>query len=266
MGMTGVDDIVPGARKQLAKTKGALIHKPSKRHLPEYPSGDPRQTQLETQGLLHLSDREIEQIGDRPGRLAGSKLLSDHLRRHRPHHRTPVLMQRIECDQPPELHRDHGVRLAVGVADVLEIADKAFHRGRHHCLPAVDHHEQLMAGDADLLLDMTDKLAAVDVKKRPGVRERIPAELLAQPNHGRTQTVHRRTACAELGEQSRLDELPPGHFLIAGAFGSNDRRVVHPATVVTVDPPACRTRWQREKPVDVREAVDAAIEQRDRHR
>jgi hypothetical protein len=40
---------------------------------------------------------------------------------------------------------------------------------------------------------------------------------------------------------------------------------MHPATVVAIDPPACRTRWQREKPVHIREAVDAAIEQRNHH-
>jgi hypothetical protein len=264
--MTGVDDIVPDARKQLAEAKGALIHEPSKRHLPGYRSGGPRQVQLEAQGLLHLSDREIEQIGDRLGGLAGSKLLGDHLRRHRAHQRSSVLMQRVKRDESPESHRDHGIHLPVGVADVPEIADKTLHRGGHHRLPTSDHDKHLVAGDANFALDVTNKLAAVNVEERPGVRERIPTELLAQPDHGRTQTVHGRTAGAKLSKQSRLNELPPGHFLIAGALGSHNRRVVHPTAIVAVDPPACRARWQREKPVDVREAVDAAIEQRDSHR
>jgi hypothetical protein len=214
----------------------------------------------------YRSDREIEQVSNRLGGLAGSKLLGDHLRRHRPHHRSPVLMQRIECDQAPELHREHGVRLTVCVADIPKIVDKALYRGRHHRLPAADHPEHLVTHDANLALNMTNKLTAIDVEERPGVRERIPTELLAQPDHGGTQAVHGRTPGAKLGEQPRLDELPPGHFLIAGAFGTNNRRVVHPATVVAVNPPASRARWQGEKPVDVGEAVNAAIEQRDRHR
>ncbi len=123
-----------------------------------------------------------------------------------------------------------------------------------------------MPGDANFLLDVANEFTAFNVEKRSGVRERIPAELLTQPNDRRTQAVHGRTAGTELGKQSRLDELPPGHFFITGAFGSNNRRVVHPATVVAIDPAAGCARWQREKPVDVREAVDAAIEQRDRHR
>jgi len=123
-----------------------------------------------------------------------------------------------------------------------------------------------MAGDANFALDVANQLAAIAVEKRPGVRERIITELLTQPDRGSAQAVQGRTAGAELGEQPRLDELPPGQFLIAGTFDSNHRRVVHPATVVTVDPAACRARWQREQPVDVRKAVDAVIEQRDRHR
>ncbi len=35
-GMTGVDDIVASAPKQLAETKGAFINEPSKRHCPGY--------------------------------------------------------------------------------------------------------------------------------------------------------------------------------------------------------------------------------------
>ena len=221
--MTGEDDIVPGARKQLAETKGTLVHEPSKRHLPGYLSGGPRQAQLEAQGLLHLGDREIEQVGDRLGGLAGSELLGNHLGRHRPHHRSPVLIQRIERDQPTEVHWNHRTHLALNVADIPEIADKALHRGGHHRLPAADHHEHLVTGDANLLLNMTNKLAAIDVEKRPGVRERIPAELLAQLDHGRTQPVHRRTASAELGEQPRLHELPPGHFLIARVTPDSSR-------------------------------------------
>jgi hypothetical protein len=107
-----------------------------------------------------------------------------------------------------ELHRDHSIRLAVGVADVPEITDKTPHRGRHHRLSTADHHEHFVTGDANLLLDVANKFTAVNVEKRPGVRERIPAELLAQPDHRRTQAVHGRTAGAELGKQSRLDELP----------------------------------------------------------
>ncbi len=266
IGMTGVDDIGPGVRQQLAEAESALVHEPSKRHLPGYLSGGPRQAQLEAQGLLHLSDREIEQVGDRLNGFAGSKLLGDHLRRHRPHYRSPVLMQRIERDQPPELHRDHGVRLPTGISGIVEIVDEALHRGRDHRLPTSDHHEHLVTGDTNLLLNMANKLTAIDIKERPGVRKRIPTELLTQPDHRGTQTVHGRTSCTELGEQPRLDELPPGHFLITGTFGANNRRVVHPTTVVTINPPPCRARRQHEKPVDVRQSVDTAIEQRDRHR
>lgn len=85
---------------------------------------------------------------------------------------------------------------------------------------------------------MANKLTAIDIEEGPGVRERIPAKLLTQPDHGRTQAAHGRTARTELGKQPRLDKLPPGHFLITGAFGSNNRRIVHPATVVAIDPPA----------------------------
>jgi hypothetical protein len=52
------------------------------------------------------------------------------------------------------------------------------------------------------------------------MRERILTELLAQPHQGRAQPMHGRTAGVKLGEQPRLDELPPAHFLIAGTFGS----------------------------------------------
>lgn len=53
-----------------------------KSHLPGYISGGPRHAQLEAQGLLHLSNRELEQIGDHLRGLTGSKLLSDHFGRH----------------------------------------------------------------------------------------------------------------------------------------------------------------------------------------
>jgi hypothetical protein len=40
-------------------------------------------------------------------------------------------------------------------------------------LPASDHDEHLVAGYTDFMLDVANKLAAIDLEERPGVRERI---------------------------------------------------------------------------------------------
>jgi hypothetical protein len=111
-----------------------------------------------------------------------------------------------------------------------------------------------------------NQLTALNIEKRPSMRERIRTELLTQPHHGRAQPMHGRTASAKLGQQPRLDELPPAHVLITGTLGPNNRRVVHPAPVITIDPPARRARGQHQKPVHVGETVDSTIEQRNRHR
>jgi hypothetical protein len=85
------------------------------------------------------------------------------------------------------------MRFGVGVADVPGITDETLHRGRHHRLPTSDHDEHLVAGDAHFALDVANKLAAIDVEKRLGVRQRIPAEFLTQPYHRRAQAVQGRT-------------------------------------------------------------------------
>ena len=96
--------------------------------------------------------------------------------------------------------------------------------------------------------------------------ERIAAELLAQPHHGRTQPLHRGTTAAELGQQPGFDELAPRHRFVAGALHPDHRRVVDIAAVVPVDPTARGACGQREQPVYVGEGVDTAIQQRDHHR
>jgi hypothetical protein len=206
--MTGVDHIVPCAGQQLAETEGTLIYEPSQRHLAGCLSGGPRQAQLEAQSLLHLIDGEFEEVSDRLSGLAGTELLGNHVGGHCPHNRSPVLMQRIERHQPAEPDRNNSICLGVGVADIPQITDETFHWSRHHCLPTADHDKHLVACDAHLALDVANKLAPVDVEKRPGVSERILTELLTQPDHRGTQPVHGRTAGAKLGEQPRLDDSP----------------------------------------------------------
>jgi hypothetical protein len=206
--VTSVDDIAPGSGQQLAETRALSSTNHLSTTVGELPSGGPRQAELEPQSLLNLSDREIKQISDRLCGLTSSELLCDHLRRHRPNHRPPVLMQWIQRYQPPELRRNHSIRLRVGIAYIPEITNKTSHRSRHHQLTTAHHDEYLVTGDTYFPLDVAHQLATIDIEERPGVRERIPAELLTQSNHRRTQAMHRRAAHAELSEQPRLDELP----------------------------------------------------------
>ena len=119
--------------------------------------------------------------------------------------RPTSLKTRTSNGQPPELDRNHGVRLAVGVV-IPKIANKALHWRRHHRLPTSDHHEHLVASYANLALNVTNKFTAVDVEKRLSVRERISAELLAQPDGGWTQPVHGFTTRAEFSEPPRLEQ------------------------------------------------------------